>query len=724
MNKVNTTHFWGQEGKAREYNAKIWADRDSEWNTSSLQARFRDDRTAYTNGALSGLHWRLDASSDQLGISRIETIAIPPGETGFLAGTQLGQRGHIPAYGFDKLLTAQVTLAAQILAKAKTFQRPNLPASGTFDSNPADNSKPAKVPFQPGSQETWVVVDLAEEETIVALQKLCDVPVENFTAFLSPKPKGDRAHAAFKPTRELTLSELDEYLEVTKQNHKEQLRLADLKRRQDAKIDQEKREAEERRLEEERKRKAHEEHNKQFGRRQKRVKPPLLLAGGIFLVVIGLVSALIAFSPFGPSDPGTGQWEGDQGGKGVVDSLQTGNEDSDEKKREFQERTTKKGCKDPFALNFDPAATLDDDSCEWMPTDTLVEKENRTAQKDIVWLEHRLERNSKKLIFSAPSSIAGELNDFTRKVLATDGYGAWKVSFVPDEENLMALQIWFSSKPDGDRLVLQLPDALELPFKRIQIDVNYDDRDIDQDGYEASKDQYPFAAGKLDGKDCDNDNIDNQFDREKDEDNNGTCDDREVKGCMKKSACNYNKNATRNAGCKSKDAVGQCGGNCQKDTDGDGVCDTDEIPGCTDSSACNFDEEATDDNDSCQFNDAIGVCGGECAEDKDGDGICDSAEIPGCTDSAACNFNEEATDNDDSCQYNDAIGVCGGECVEDKDGNGVCDTDEISGCIDLDACNFNENATIDDNSCQTEDAIGVCGGDCKEDKDKDGKCDD
>ena len=718
MNKVNTTHFWGQEGKAREYNAKIWGDRGSEWDTTSLQGRFRDDRTAYTNGALSGLHWRLDASSDQLGISRIETIAIPPGETGFLAGTQLVPRGHIPAYGFDKLLTAQIKLAAQILAKAKTFQRPSLPGSGTFDP------KPAEVPFQPGSQETWVVVELPEEETIVALQKLCDVPVENFTAFLSPKSKGDRAHAGFKPTKELTLSELVEYLDITKQNYKEQLRRAELKRIEDARIAQEKREAEQRRLEEERKQKANKEHNKQFGRKQKQARPPLLLAGGILIGIIGMVSAFIAFNPFGPSGPDTGQAKGGQGGKGVIDSLQAGNEEVDPKTRDFQERATKEGCTNPFALNFDPAATQDDGSCMRMPTDTLVEKENRTAQKDIVWLEHRLERNSKKLIFGAPSSSASELNDVARKVLATDGYGAWKVFFVPVEENLMAMKIWFSTKPDGDRLVLQLPDALELHFKRIQIDVNYDDRDTDQDGFYASTDQYPFAAGKVDGKDCDNDNIDNHFDREKDEDNNGTCDHQEVYGCMDKVACNYDRKATRNSGCKREDAVGKCGGDCEIDTDDDGVCDTDEVQGCTDPTACNYDERATDDNDSCKVNDAIGVCGGECVEDKDGDGICDSAEIPGCTDSAACNFDEEATDNDDSCQYNDAIGVCGGECVEDKDGDGVCDTDEISGCIDPDACNFNESATIDDNSCQTEDAIGVCGGDCKEDKDKDGKCDD
>lgn len=447
------------------------------------------------------------------------------------------------------------------------------------------------------------------------------------------------------------------------------------------------------------------------------------MAGGILLAVIGLASALIVSNPIGPSGLGTGQWEGDQGGKRVVDSLKVDTNEIGEKTRDFQERASKDGCTDPFALNFDPAATQNDGTCKMMPIDTLAGDENRTAQNDIVWLEHRLERNSKKLIFSATSSSANQLNNAARKVLATDGYGAWKVSFVPGEENFMAMQIWFSTKPDADRLVLQFSDELKLPFKRIQIDINYDDRDIDRDGFLASTDQYPFAAGRVDGKDCDNDNIDNHFDLEKDEDNNGTCDDREVYGCMEPSACNYNRKATRKAQCKTKDALGTCGGNCQEDKDNDGVCDTDEILGCTDSSACNFNTKATENDNSCQFNDAIGVCGGDCEEDKDRDGICDSAEIPGCTDSSACNFKPEATENDNSCEFKDAIGVCNGGCTEDINSNGICDTNEVSGCTDRNACNFNEKATINDNSCQTKDAIGVCGGDCKEDKNKDGKCD-
>lgn len=638
MNKVNTTHFWGQEGLAREYNAKIWADRGSEWDTTSLQSRFRDDRTAYTNGALSGLHWRLDASSDQLGISRIETIAIPPGETGFLAGTQLVQRGHMPGYGFDKLLKAQVTLAAQILAKAKTFQRPSLPSSGTFDP------KPAEVPFQPGSQETWVVVDLPEEETIVALQKLCDVPVENFTAFLSPKSKGDRAHTAFKPTRELTLSELVEYLDITKQNYKEQLRLAELKRIEDARIAQEKREAEQKRLEEERKQKANEEHNKKFGRNHKRVKPPWLLAGGILLAVIGLASAFIAFNPFGPSGPGAGHGEGGQAGQGVVDSLQAGNAEVDEKTLKFQERKLD-GCTEPRALNFDPTATQNDGTCKMMLPVILEGDENRTAMDSIFWQEHRSANHPKQLTFRAPSASAEDLNNAARAVLSTSDYDHWHVTFVATDPTNIDMLVWFSEKPGADRLSLQFDDAQQLPFKRIQVDIDYEDRDLDNDGYPASKDDFPFAAGKLDGQDYDGDDTDDVFDL--DDDGDGIPD--EIDDCQGvKDVCGIcnGPGAIHDCGCKPKprghcDCNGRrpepnldCDGNCLNDTDGDGVCDENEIPGCQNPIACNYDPEATDPaNEPCQLPEPYKNCDGDCLNDANGDGTCDEEETTTSTDS-------------------------------------------------------------------------------------------
>ena len=68
-------------------------------------------------------------------------------------------------------------------------------------------------------------------------------------------------------------------------------------------------------------------------------------------------------------------------------------------------------------------------------------------------------------------------------------------------------------------------------------------------------------------------------------------------GCLNQNACNYDSSAVINDGsCVFADAGYDCEGNCLADSDGDEICDDNEIEGCTDSTALNFDEEATDDD--------------------------------------------------------------------------------------------------------------------------------
>ena len=55
--------------------------------------------------------------------------------------------------------------------------------------------------------------------------------------------------------------------------------------------------------------------------------------------------------------------------------------------------------------------------------------------------------------------------------------------------------------------------------------------------------------------------------------------------------------------------------------------------------------------------DALGECGGSCPADTDGDGVCDDAEVDGCTNPFACNFNAAATDDDGSCLTADVLGA-------------------------------------------------------------------
>ena len=146
-------------------------------------------------------------------------------------------------------------------------------------------------------------------------------------------------------------------------------------------------------------------------------------------------------------------------------------------------------------------------------------------------------------------------------------------------------------------------------------------------------------------------------------------------GCTDPAACNYDPAAEVESGeCTYPETYYTCDGECVNDTDGDGVCDELEIPGCTDANADNYDSAATDDDGSCEF--------------------------LGCTDSAACNYDPEANTNDGSCDYPETYYNCAGECVNDADDDGICDELEIPGCTNADADNYDSDATDDNGSCE------------------------
>jgi hypothetical protein len=183
-----------------------------------------------------------------------------------------------------------------------------------------------------------------------------------------------------------------------------------------------------------------------------------------------------------------------------------------------------------------------------------------------------------------------------------------------------------------------------------------------------------------------------------------------ILGCRDTSACNYNVLATIEDGsCILIGSACDDGNiNTINDVIGDDcACAGDvfvEILGCTASEACNFNPDATiedgscilpgfpcDDNDSNTFSDAYGF-----------DCIC-AGLIMGCTDTIACNFNPLAQFEDFTCEFP------GSPCDDgnsetlndflDNDCNCIGQIISMLGCTDMDACNYDMSANTDDGSC-------------------------
>ena len=175
-----------------------------------------------------------------------------------------------------------------------------------------------------------------------------------------------------------------------------------------------------------------------------------------------------------------------------------------------------------------------------------------------------------------------------------------------------------------------------------------------------------------------------------------------VLGCVEATACNYDSTADISDGTCTYAAEGyNCAGECLIDTDGDGVCDQFEIFGCDDPLATNYSTLVTENDGSCTYPIPgcidFEACNFDPAADID-DGSCEFTSCAGCTHPDACNYDINAIYSSDTCIYPSFGYDCDGNCLVDTDGDGVCDPFEIVGCQDVTACNFNELAT-DPGSC-------------------------
>jgi hypothetical protein len=294
------------------------------------------------------------------------------------------------------------------------------------------------------------------------------------------------------------------------------------------------------------------------------------------------------------------------------------------------------GCTDEGACNFNDEATVDDDSCEYTSCEGCTDEEACNYDPEALI-------DDGSCVF--PGCTDGCACNFDPNACADDGSCEY-------EDVLGNCGGDCSSDLDGDDICDDVDECVGM---------------MDSCGIcNGPGAIFECGCSDIPEGDCDCDG--NQLDAIgvcggdclADEDGNGICDVDEVLGCTVEEACNYDANATLN----------------------DGSCDflTCLVFGCTDDAACNYDDNATVDNGTCLELDACGVCGGlgeafqcGCANIPEGDCDCDGNQL-------------------------DALGVCGGDCLADNDGDGLCDAEQ--GCTYDDATNYNEEATVDDGTCE------------------------
>ena len=194
-------------------------------------------------------------------------------------------------------------------------------------------------------------------------------------------------------------------------------------------------------------------------------------------------------------------------------------------------------------------------------------------------------------------------------------------------------------------------------------------------------------------------------------------------------------------GCSDSEATNfQTGVTCNNDQSS---C-TYGIPGCTNTTACNYDSTATTDDGTCELPDG---CTSATACNYDLNALCDNGscnEPDGCTDSTACNYDSSASCDDNSCTFSPCNPGCTDPCADnydstaDEDDNScnpydttcnqdcllgdiqiwdpttcacITDSTPIIGCTNSFACNYDPTADCDDGSCNEPDgctSVSAC----------------
>jgi hypothetical protein len=295
------------------------------------------------------------------------------------------------------------------------------------------------------------------------------------------------------------------------------------------------------------------------------------------------------------------------------------------------------GCTDSYSCNYDPSATIDDGSCDYIScagcTTPVACNYDPSATID---------DGSCEFICNGCTEVGACNYDPSANV--DDNSCIYPDQYYDCFGNCI-------NDSDGDGLC----DESEILGCLDPDSCNYNLEATDDDGsceyITCSGCTYEFACNyDPDATIADNDSC--EF---------GTC-----PGCTDSTACNYNPTILEDDGsCIYPDQYYDCLGNCIIDSDGDGICDELELLGCTDPYSCNYNLEATDDDGYCLY-------AGDSCDDSDSDTMNDTYSdicecigevvIAGCMSENACNYNANANESDDSCLFV-------GDVCDDEDAN-------------------------------------------------------
>jgi len=459
------THFWGQEGAAREYNEAIWG--LPSWPFADLKDKIpRDQRSSYKEAALKGIQWRFDAAKSVRAITHFTTIQVP-GDTGFIAATQVFDYDLSPSHDVPGKLRVQLNLALRILTTTKVYVRPvNMPPSGHYLAAP-DKPKDTKA-----KQEVWVVSEVDDDQKLAtALQQLVQLPCTDITVFLSPKLKGDPANGVFSASLDIGFNELDKVVRQERQQVEDE-------RQRERK--EEERKEEERKRELERRRK--EEEKPEIPPPPRGIIKALVAALVVVVAVLGVaLFVLLKYKESPPVPPPPPPIE---------------------------------GCNDPRALNFDPRANAPDTSCQFYEKTLVIEGHEGAIFTDtLYWREHQFPNQEKSYRFASTGSLdSTDVSNIQQKLaIQLRSYTTATIKMLSSDT--VELKIAFDNVPLGeDRLAISFDEMYSFPFSSIKITIVADDRDYDGDGMPASGDRYPFEGGRCDGVDYDGDGVDDCID--------------------------------------------------------------------------------------------------------------------------------------------------------------------------------------------------------------------